>query len=134
MTARAGGCLCGELRYRVEGEPRNCCYCHCRSCRLACGAVGVAWATFDVARFSFERGQPGEVRSSEKVVRQFCPRCGTSLTYTHADRPNDIDVTVATLDDAEGAEPVRHIWVVDKPTWVILNDGLPQHETVPGAS
>lgn len=30
-----GGCLCGRIRYRVQGVPANQTHCHCETCRRA---------------------------------------------------------------------------------------------------
>jgi hypothetical protein len=129
-----GGCLCGAIRYRVEGPARNLCWCHCRSCRLASGAPFVAWATFDRARFQLVRGELATHRSSEPVLRGHCRSCGTSISYEHRERPGELDLTLATLDDARGLKPECHIMVSHKLPWVALGDGLPQFREWRGAS
>jgi hypothetical protein len=127
MATYEGGCACGAVRYRVEGDARDLCYCHCRSCRLAAGAHCVAWGTFDPARFTLTRGELAQHRSSPPVLRGFCARCGTALSYAHAQRPDELDLTLASLDDVRGLPPECHIWVSHKLEWVVLGDGLPQH-------
>jgi hypothetical protein len=125
--AYLGGCLCGAVRYRATGPARNLCFCHCRSCRRASGAPFVAWATFDASRFTLASGALASVRSSERVLRTFCRDCGTSLTYRHDARPNDLDVTLASLDEPRVLRPACHIWVSNKLPWVALGDGLPAY-------
>jgi len=126
MQTRAleGGCLCGATRYRVAGRVANLCFCHCRSCRLASGAPYVAWGTFGVASFELLGAPPAEHASSAKVLRRFCATCGTTLTYAHAARPEELDVALATLDEPGALRPEFHIWVSEKLPWVIL-DHLP---------
>ena len=34
-----GGCLCGDIRYEVEGEPFRTANCHCDDCRKATGSA-----------------------------------------------------------------------------------------------
>ena len=126
----SGGCLCGAVRYAAKGEGRDLCFCHCESCRRATGAVMVPWATFDRARFAVTRGQLAEYRSSADVLRGFCAACGTSLTYHHEKRADEIDIAIATLDTPAELMPAAHIWVRDKLPWVALTDGLPVYETV----
>ena len=121
-----GGCLCGAVRYRVSGAATNLCYCHCRSCRGASGAHCVAWGTFDAARFELLRGELALHRSSERVLRGFCGACGTALSYRNEARPGELDLTLASLDDAAGLAPACHIWVSHRLPWVVLADGLPQ--------
>jgi hypothetical protein len=90
----------------------------------------VAWGTFDRDAFSITRGKLTEYSSSPEVVRGFCNLCGTSLTYRHQRRPDDIDVTLVTLDDPAVLAPEFHLWVQDKLSWVRIDDALPQFETV----
>ena len=37
--AVAGGCLCGRVRYTVEGDPNFAAVCHCRSCQRYTGSA-----------------------------------------------------------------------------------------------
>jgi hypothetical protein len=88
----------------------------------------VAWGTFESVNFRITRGQPREAATSPGVTRGHCGQCGTSLTYQHERRVGEIDVTLATLDDATGMRPTAHIWVEDKLPWVQIADGLPQYQ------
>lgn len=127
-----GGCFCGAVRFRLSGLAESACYCHCESCRRASGAPFVAWCTVDRDRFKVTRGRMTEHASSPGVSRGFCGQCGTSMTYIHHARPNDIDVTVVTLDEAGDIVPKRHLWVQDKLPWVAIDDGLPQFDGLSG--
>lgn len=126
---REGGCFCGAVRYATTGDALSLCICHCESCRWAVGAPMVPWGTFPTSRFKVTRGAVTEYASSPGVTRGHCADCGTSLTYQHDSRPNEIDVTVASFDEAATLVPTAHIWVQDKLPWVKLGDGLPQHAT-----
>jgi len=124
-----GGCLCGSIRYRVRGAPLSSGICHCRSCRRAAGAPMLPYVTFPIAHFSVIKGQPAEFRSSPPVTRGFCARCGTSLTYRHADYADRIDVMSCTLDDPDRFPPTLHIWTSHKLGWVKIEDGLAAYAT-----
>ena len=121
-----GGCLCGRVRYEARGEATNLCFCHCTSCRRAIGAPMVPWGTFAAARFAIVQGRLAEYGSSPGVTRGFCADCGTSLTYRRHDRSGEIDVTLSSLDDPAALVPEVHIWVEDKPPWVVIGDGRAQ--------
>jgi hypothetical protein len=88
------------------------------------------WATFAAPGFNLLSGQLTEMASSQGVLRGHCAACGSSLTYRNALRPGEIDVTLATLDDAAALPPVAHIWMQDKLPWVIIGDSLPRYLTV----
>lgn len=121
-----GGCLCGAVRYQVSGAVRDPCFCHCASCRRAAGAPLVPWGTFAREALRITHGSLSEFRSSPGVWRGFCPGCGTSLTYRREGRQDEIDVTLASLDDPTAIQPLMHVWVADRLPWMTIGDGLPQ--------
>lgn len=126
-----GGCLCGQVRYRIHGEPLISGTCQCRSCRKASGAAIVPWIHLNSEIFSFTAGQPVDFASSPSVTRSFCGRCGTPLTYWTTSYGPAIDVTTCSLDDPEAFPPVGHVWTSHKLNWIRLVDGLPCFEEGP---
>ena len=118
-----GGCLCGSVRYRMSGEPLARSLCHCRSCRLASGAPSVAWVVSPAQNFVLLAGEPARYDSSPGVVRTFCSKCGTPLTYQRVSETDTIDITTATLDDPNAFPPDREIWLEHKIEWESLNEG-----------
>jgi hypothetical protein len=48
--------------------------------------------------FAWTKNKPGTFRSSELVERDFCPKCGTPLTYRALDLDR-ISVSIGSLDD-----------------------------------
>jgi hypothetical protein len=122
-----GGCLCGAIRYRFIGEPQVRSLCHCRTCHRAAGAPSVGWVVVSSADFSFTAAAPVAFRSSPAVVRTFCGRCGTSLTYQRETEPQTIDITTATLDLPDEFPPTREIWLSHKLAWERANDTIAQY-------
>jgi hypothetical protein len=127
-----GHCYCGRVRFEASGPVRNLCICHCESCRRAAGAAFVAWGTVNAQDFKIVSGDTSIVRTSAEAERTFCKHCGSSLTYRHTLRPDELDFTLVLLDDPSALAPQIHIWVQDKLPWIKLSDGLPQFQTVPG--
>jgi hypothetical protein len=111
-----GGCLCGQVKYRVAGELQHATMCHCGNCRKASGAQSLAWVTFNSDGFSWEE-EPARYQSDTKAIWSFCSQCGTTLTYEHERRPDDIDITVGSLDDPEPFKPTRHYAEDEKLSW-----------------
>jgi hypothetical protein len=122
-----GGCLCGAIRYRVEAEPIDAGYCHCRICRRSTGAPAVAWGTVRVKGFAFLSGTPVAYPSSPRARRQFCGACGTQLTFQYTQKPETIDFTLGSLDDPEALPPQYHIWTQSRIGWFDTSDPLPRH-------
>ena len=128
-----GGCLCGAVRYRLEGPPLHADYCHCRICQRAAGAPVVAWGTWPADRFAWTRGEPKSFASSAKGERSFCPACGTPLAFVDPGERTRVDVTLASLDDPAAFPPEEHIWAASRVRWLVLGDELPRHAGPPGS-
>lgn len=120
-----GGCLCGAVRYRLEQAPETSMVCHCRSCRRQSGAPVMAWVTVETMAFHYVSGAATQLASSPGVTREFCPQCGTPLTWRHADDGDWLDVTTCSLDDPDAFPPTHHCWLSHDLSWVKFDDGLP---------
>lgn len=123
-----GGCLCGAIRYRVDGTIESVGHCHCNSCRRSAGAAFVTWFTVDRQRFAWTTGRPKQFASSRGVKREFCGDCGTELAYSNEKSADSNDVTLGSLECAADHSANRHIWIADKLPWLHLDDQLPAHE------
>jgi hypothetical protein len=119
---RRGHCLCGATRYRVRGEPIWVAHCHCESCRRASSAAFVTWAGFGRADFAVTAGEPAAYRSSPGVVRRFCPRCGSPLTYEGERWPDQVHVLVCSFDDPAAFQPTEHVHIDERLPWLHLAD------------
>ena len=120
-----GRCYCGAVSLVLRQTPEHRCYCHCRSCQRASGAPLVAWGTVPVPALSFSAGTPAHIARGD-VIRRFCPHCSSPLTYTHAGRPDQVDVCLSLFEPLAALAPTRHIWVSHKLPWFTIGDGLPQ--------
>lgn len=109
MSAIRGSCLCGGVKFEITGPLSSPLNCHCSICRRTTGAPFVAW-------FS----------SSEKGTRSFCARCGTQLTFEHANFGDEIDVTTCSLDDPELVPPWDNTRTSSRLRWIVP-DGLPEY-------
>lgn len=126
-TPIQGGCLCGEIRYRVEGTPSSISICHCRSCRRAAGALAVSWLVISRGQFTLLSGKPVAYGSSAHVLRSFCGKCGTQLAYEHDSAPDTVELTTASLDQPSAMAPTQEIWLSDKLPWAAVNQDLDHH-------
>ncbi len=125
MTAYAGGCLCGRVRWAASAEPANVRVCHCRLCQKATGGPFFARAIFRSDDITFS-GDMTCWPSSSRIDRLSCARCGTPMFARPTDAPARLGVSLATLDDRNAIAPTVHIWVSEKLDWLKLDDGLPQ--------
>ena len=80
-----GGCLCGKVRYEVEGAPSRVGVCHCRYCQLRTGSafgVSVYFPEDKSAKISGEMtSYTYKTESGNRVEVERCSNCGTSLFW-----------------------------------------------------
>ena len=127
-----GGCHCGAVRYRIEGDALTHALCHCTDCRRSAGAPVVSWTMYPSAAVRVVKGSPKTYASSEHGRRQFCPDCGTGLFYTNTQQlPGLTDVQSATYDDPEAVAPQAHIQVAERISWMATAHELPTFERFP---
>jgi hypothetical protein len=125
-TDHQGGCLCGEIRYTIHGDPDWSAHCHCRSCQRATGAAFTTWVGLATKNLEITKGEMKVCNTSPGVERGFCGHCGTSLSYVAEEGwPGQISVLAPTLDNPEIATPARHVYVDNQLPWIKLDDGLP---------
>jgi hypothetical protein len=123
-----GSCLCGSVRYEIDGELGEFGYCHCRSCRKASGSAHAANAPVERARFRLLSGGDTlrEYESSPGKLRAFCSACGSPI-YAYLTASADVlRIRLGSLDTPFAREPRAHTWVSDKASWDPIGDGLPQ--------
>src|SRR6185312_7991842 len=98
MKEYTGSCLCGNITYKVKGEPIFPHLCSCRMCQKWSGALTVAWTEFSLKTFIWNGpgGKPSFYRSSQKTQRYFCPKCGSTLGAID-DGSETIGITIASL-------------------------------------
>ncbi len=125
MSNRTGGCLCGNIRYEVDGDPVATAVCHCRNCQKQAGSALSIIAVFPRAALTLS----GDLKvfedqgtSGQTVYRQFCPECGSPvLTDTPGAREADIIfIKAGTLDDVSDLKPTTHYWTKSAQPWIPL--------------
>jgi hypothetical protein len=114
-----GGCLCGAVRFRLSGEPSHGNVCHCSQCQKQTGAPYAAFVTYLLDRFTLIAGAPSGYRASEKVLREFCGACGSTL-FWREDGEGDIGIFLGALDHPEKMpRPAYQLWVPHRLPWTL---------------
>lgn len=130
----SGSCLCGQVKYAFDAEPRVLVACHCSLCRKATGSAFGTFALVPKEHFKWTSGE-GRIAafsSSSEAQRLFCRECGSTLGSLHDQRPQFMHVAAGTLDGAPSMRIALHAYTGSKAPWYDIPDSLPQHETAPG--
>lgn len=129
-TMREGGCACGQVRYRVRGEPIFVNNCHCRLCQQQTGSTSVVNGFWESERIELVAGTltehvvTGGSGGLHTICR--CSQCGTAL-WSHYARLGRLGagVRVGTLDDPSTITPDAVIFTDSAMPWVTLPKGIP---------
>jgi len=129
-----GSCLCGGVRFEIEGRVSGIGQCHCSLCRKVSGSVGDA--TLLTAARSFRWTQGEELvqswRRPSGFGSHFCRACGSPLPRLHASGKL-YAVPAGALDDDPGTGVVQHIFVASKAPWDAIGGDAPQYAEGPPA-
>jgi hypothetical protein len=125
-----GTCLCGAVRYGMDGPFGPMVHCHCSMCRKAHGS---AFATF-VAAGSLEwtsgRENVASYASSAGGLRHFCRTCG-SVTPPPQPEGERVFVPAGNLLEDCGARPSAHLFTDSRAPWITLTDDLERFPAAP---
>ncbi len=126
-----GSCLCGAVRYEIDGIDMPIGHCHCLTCQKANSAAFSTYAGVLRERFRWIEGKDklAAYESTPGKLRHFCSQCGSHLIAEWLDKPHII-LRAASLDDDPKMEPVRHIWTSHDRPWMKF-EGIETHKEWP---
>lgn len=126
MTAK-GSCLCGAVRYTIDGPLSEAHGCHCTQCRKQSGHF-IACATASRDAVKIEGAEKiAWFEATPSIGRGFCATCGSHL-FWHQHGTDTLSVNLGALDGPTGVKIERHIFVADKGDYYDIADGLPQRD------
>jgi hypothetical protein len=124
-----GGCQCGAIRFALTAAPVKVSVCHCRMCQKASGAPFASFADIQKSDFSWTRGKPAAFKSSTIAERDFCPQCGTPLSFRRIDGER-IEIMTGTFDRPDRVIPTRQYGTESRLGWVVGISNMPSQTTL----
>jgi len=123
-------CLCGEVKWEVDGPLDLMSHCHCSRCRKAHGSAFGTYVAAPAERFRLS-GREHVVRweSSPGFFRTFCGRCGSVVPEPSSDER--IFMAAGNFEEDPGVRPLAHLFVASKAPWFEITDSLPQFDAYP---
>lgn len=130
---REGGCLCGQVRYKVPAKPVETVVCHCRNCQKQAGSAFSVVVFFPRDSLQVEgelQAYVGKGSSGQTVYRRFCGNCGSPVITDTENAPKMglIFIKAGTLDEVDDLRPSVHVCTSRKHCWLNLAEDQVQLE------
>lgn len=128
-----GSCLCGTVKFELEGEFKKFFLCHCSRCRKTSGSAHCANLFAPGAQLTWLSGKDALSfyrHENTNFARTFCSTCGSSVP-TDAKTRGLVVVPAGCLDTNVDIAPHAHIFIDSKGNWdenlasVPTFDGMP---------
>ncbi|TCM41411.1 MULTISPECIES: GFA family protein [Novosphingobium] len=129
----SGSCLCGTVRFDINGSFDSFFLCHCSRCRKGSGTAHGANLFATDASLHWVAGE-AEVKifrlPGTRHQRSFCVECGSALPDVQMDGAL-LKVPAGCLDGPIEIRPTAHICCASRADWdvdlekVVTMDGLP---------
>ncbi len=126
LKVQTGGCLCKEVRFKVNGPLRGVVNCHCSMCRKLMGCYGA---------HTKARNEHIEITKSDGLkwyscddgiaLRGFCSQCGSTI-FWKPENQEATGIVAGCMDNIDHLETIGHIFVADKAQFYEIADNLPQ--------
>lgn len=131
QTEHLGSCLCGAVRFKVEGAFEHFYLCHCSYCRKDTGSAHAANLFSSTADLAWLSGQE-HVRAfnlpQTRHTKCFCLVCGSALPYSSATM---LVVPAGSLDTQPAVIADANIFTASRAAWDHNLECAPSFETFP---
>lgn len=133
MTIHTGSCLCGAIRFEVEGAFEKFFLCHCGRCRKDTGSAHAANLFSSSAKIRWLSGH--EKLKTFRVPetrheKSFCSECGSALPRVQMNGALLV-VPAGCLDGELDARPDAHIFVASRASWDRRLEDVPKIDALP---
>ena len=113
----AGSCLCGKVRYTIDGAFDRFYLCHCSHCRKDSGSAHTANLFSSTARLTWLSGE-SSITTFElpgtRHARSFCAACGSALPLADAQM---LVVPAGSLDTDMDRVPDGNLFTGSRAAW-----------------
>jgi hypothetical protein len=129
----SGSCLCGQVKFQIEGEFQNFYLCHCKHCQKDTGSAHAANLFSTTAKLLWLQGDdkvkifnlPGT-----RHVKSFCLECSSAMPNLQMDGQLLV-VPAGSLDQVIEKRPQAHLFCSSKASWDNDLDLIKQFNTFP---
>lgn len=128
-----GSCLCGQVRFEIEGDFESFFLCHCNYCRKDTGSAHAANLFSSTASLKWLSGRD-QIREfnvpATRHAKSFCSTCGAAVPSQHAGGAL-LAVPAGSLDSEVRIRPNAHIFAASRASWDDDLQTLPSFDKFP---
>ena len=129
----SGSCLCGAVRFTIEGEFERFYLCHCEYCRKDTGSAHAANLFSTAAILKWVSGED-QVRQfnlpATRHSKAFCTLCGSALPRIQMNGELLV-VPAGSLNSKVRIRPDAHIFVSSRAGWDDALETIPTVDRLP---
>jgi hypothetical protein len=132
MTHHNGSCLCGTVKFEIEGSFDSFYLCHCQYCQKDTGSAHAANLFSQSATLRWLSGADAVQQftlAGTRHSRSFCQLCGSALPGIQAF--GLLVVPAGSLDTDVVMLPTAHLFMSSKAPWDDDLGGLPAFDGLP---
>jgi hypothetical protein len=133
MSMHSGSCLCGSVRFEVDGDFDRFYLCHCEYCRKDTGSAHAANLFSSAGKLTWLSGHDRVKQFTLPGTRHskaFCVDCGSALPKSLMDGALVV-VPAGSMDTAVSLRPAAHIFVASRANWDEGLERVPSTEGLP---
>ena len=133
MGKHFGSCLCGVVRFEVEGDFEKFYLCHCEHCRKDTGSAHTANLFSSIATLRWVTGKDKMTLftlPSTRHTKCFCSVCGSALPNVQMDG-HLLVVPAGALDSDVPLRPDAHLFHSSRANWDKGLEEIPMLERLP---
>ena len=132
-TKHSGSCLCGTVRFEVEGNFEHFYLCHCEHCRKDTGSAHAANLFSSAATLRWLSGEESVRQFNLPSTRHwncFCGTCGSALPHIQKNGAL-LKVPAGSLDSDVPIRPDAHIFYSSRASWDEALEKIPRVAKLP---
>lgn len=129
----SGSCLCGQVRFEIDGDFEQFFLCHCEYCRKDTGSAHAANLFSSQTRLKWISGQDSVTAFNlpgTRHAKSFCSLCGSALPHQQTDGTL-LAVPAGSLDSPVHLRPNAHIFASKRASWDDSLETLPAFPSFP---
>lgn len=135
MTIHRGSCLCGTVRFEIQGEFDSFFLCHCKHCQKDTGSAHAANLFSQSAKLNWLAGQEAVTSFTlpdSRHSKSFCKHCGSALPNTQNE--GLLVVPAGCLDTELKIKATAHLFISSRASWEAKLSDVPEFDGLPEKS